>query len=134
MTSPDRSLIDRSTVACLGGGWHAAMAISPDGSTWPWLISPDPDADAATTPVAFPEHELLGPLPQVVRYRLTRHLCGHPCKDGHPCRREVHARGRLCPQHLTASQARLAPDEIHAHADELLAILRAARDRREAAS
>ena len=122
MTTPG-ALPDWSTVACLGTGWHAAMTISPDGSTWPWLISPDPDADAATT-WATPAHEQLGPLPWGIRYRLTRHLCGHPCKDGHPCRREVHARGRLCPQHLTASQARRTPDEIRAHADE----------RREAAS
>jgi hypothetical protein len=131
MTAPSRSLPDWSTVACLGTGWHAAMAISPDGSTWPWLISPDADADAAT-PVAFPAHEQLGPLPQVVRYRVARHLCGHPCKDGHPCRREVHARGRLCPQHLAASQAR--PDEIRAHSAELRRILRESRERREAAS
>jgi hypothetical protein len=131
MTTPG-ALPDWSTVACLGGGWHAAMAVEPDGTSWPWLISPEPDADS--TPVAFPEHERLGPLPWIVRYRLTRHLCGHPCKDGHPCRREVHARGRLCPQHLAAPQARRTPDEIRAHADELRAILRAARERREAAS
>ena len=107
MTTPG-ALPDWSTMACLGTGWHAAMAVSADGSTWPWLISPDTDADAATT-WATPTHEQLGPLPWGVRHRLTRWLCGHPCKDGHPCRREVHARGRLCPQHLAAPQARLAP-------------------------
>ena len=131
MTAPSRSLIDRFTVACLGGGWHAAMAVESDGASWPWLISPDADADAATS-VAFPEHERLGPLPWGVRYRLTRHLCGHPCKDGHPCRREVHARGRLCPQHLAAPQTRRTPDEIRTHAAELRRILAEARERREA--
>jgi hypothetical protein len=105
VTAPSRSLVDWSTVACLGTGWHAAMCVNPGGSTWPWLLCPDPGADAATTG-ATPQHEELGPLPAVVRYRLTRHLCGHPCKDGHPCRREVQARGRPCPQHLAEAHER----------------------------
>ena len=114
MTAPSRPLIDRATVACLGTGWHAVLAVESNGTTWPWLINPDPDPEAdADTPVSFPEHELLGPLPWAVHYRLTRHRCGHPCKDGHACRREVNARGRLCPQHLAPAQGR-TPDEIRA--------------------
>ena len=131
MTADHGSLVDKSTVACLGGGWHAAMAVNPDGTTWPWLVSPEDDADAATT-WPTPAHEQLGPLPWAIRYRLTRHLCGHPCKDGHPCRREVNARGRLCPQHLATPQGRRTPNEIRAHAEELRRILAESRARREA--
>jgi hypothetical protein len=132
MTARDGALVDWSTGGCLGTGWHAAMAVDPDGTTWPWLVNPDPAAygDAAT-PTSFPDHELLGPLPWRVRYRLSRHRCGHPCKDGHPCRREVQARGRLCPQHLTPAQPLRNPDNIRAHAAELRALLAEARARRE---
>jgi hypothetical protein len=45
---------------CLDGEWHAGVGVSPDGSTWPWLIGP-PGTSDATTPV-WPAHELLGPL------------------------------------------------------------------------
>lgn len=74
---------------CLGAGWHAGLAVAPDGTSWPWLLSPADHAEGAL--VRWPEHELTGPLPPHVAARVRRAVlrCGRPTVDGTPCRTPV---------------------------------------------
>jgi len=91
----DRSLVDWSRTAGLGDGWHAAVAVEPDGSWWPWLLSPDgPDPEAPD--VVTPTHEDLGPLPVAVLRVIER--CGAATQAGTPCTRRAGPSGR-CTQH-----------------------------------
>jgi hypothetical protein len=93
---------------CLGGGWHAGTAVNRDGTIWPWLLSPEPSADDDDTwhGLPWPEHELLGMLPQaIVEQIFPRHFCGAPAKTtGRPCKAEVHGAGQRCHQHPAAEK------------------------------
>jgi hypothetical protein len=70
--------VDEARSVHLDGGWSAAWLVYGTGDEWPWLLGPDID-HAATD--AYPPHELLGPLPDVILERLTRCQAPTPRPD-----------------------------------------------------
>lgn len=88
---------------CLGDGWHAGTGVNDDGTVWPWLVSPDPDA-VGNQLRSWPAHELLGPLPWVFERNFhptwaPEYSCGAPTRSGKPCRAGVNAPGERCWHH-----------------------------------
>jgi hypothetical protein len=90
-------------MACLGADQqgrhlHAAMCVSADGSSWPWLIVPDETGEAGCSRACCAPHEQIGRLPADLRDQLELR-CGAPTRKGTPCRQWVRHAGDRCPDH-----------------------------------
>jgi len=105
----DRPIVDWSTAACLAGGWHAALAVHPDGQTRPWLLDPDTgDVDGeghgGCAEVCCAPHERLGRLPVDIRVRI--HQCAAIIRSTRrQCRRPAPLGERFCAQHIAEDES-----------------------------
>lgn len=97
---PNRAIVEPDTALSLGNGWQAITAIGTDGTSWPWLLSPDTEHALGCCCHRCAPHEALGPLPAAILDRL--HRCGAPTRTGAPCRRRTSSAGR-CALHTQAS-------------------------------
>ena len=105
--SLDRSLVDdqRSASLCDCGspGYMAAVCINPNGDEAFWLVSLDENVECPRSGNAEQPHEKVGRLPGHLQERIWGDAirCGHPRRNGVPCRHRVREPGQVCGFHST---------------------------------